>query len=70
MDRYGGKVLLLVSFTASAAWYAVTASATTHLYVSGVRTLLQHAVLGAQVIISMAPSVKPCRYAWLRQTGI
>jgi predicted MFS family arabinose efflux permease len=64
-------VLLLVSFTASAACYSLTASATsmTHLYASRVPTLLQHTVLGARVIVSIASS-ESNRAAMLGYVGL
>eukprot|EP00753_Platysulcus_tardus_P003451 PLAT12456.9.p1 GENE.PLAT12456.9~~PLAT12456.9.p1 ORF type:complete len:436 (-),score=195.40 PLAT12456.9:75-1349(-) len=54
IDRYGAKVVMLLSFGSSALCYALTASATTMtmLYISRLPTVFQHAVLGARAIIS------------------
>ncbi|GAX84191.1 hypothetical protein CEUSTIGMA_g11614.t1 [Chlamydomonas eustigma] len=56
MDALGGRMLLLISFMASALCYSMTASATSllMLYLSRVPTLLQHAVLAARTIVTSA----------------
>lgn len=58
MDRYGAKALLLISFAASAAGYALTGAATSMagLYVSRIPSLFQHAVLAARVVASLSTS--------------
>lgn len=60
MDMYGAKVVLLASFIASAATYALTAAAYTMplLYASSVPTLFQHAVLAVRVWVSSASSLE------------
>ncbi len=54
MDRYGGRLLLVLSFASSAACYGLTASASSlpHLYLSRLPTVLQHAVLAARAIVT------------------
>eukprot|EP00878_Enallax_costatus_P020788 GHUV01021985.1.p1 GENE.GHUV01021985.1~~GHUV01021985.1.p1 ORF type:complete len:378 (+),score=52.14 GHUV01021985.1:404-1537(+) len=49
-DYYGGRSLMLVSFTASAVCYIMTATATTMwmLFASRLATIMQHAVLAAR----------------------
>lgn len=54
MDAYGAKIVLVVSFAASAAVYGLTAVATSMplLYASSFPAVLQHAMLAARVWIS------------------
>jgi predicted MFS family arabinose efflux permease len=56
MDRYGAKVLLEVSFLASTVTYFLSATANSilMLYASRVPAVLQHAVLAARVLVSLA----------------
>jgi hypothetical protein len=60
MDTYGPKVVMVVSFLASAAVYGMTALATNMrlLYASCFPSLLQHGVLAARVWISNSCSAE------------
>jgi hypothetical protein len=71
MDTYGAKIVLVVSFAASAAVYGMTAAATSMLllYASTFPSLLQHGMLAARVWISNACTTEQ-RAAWLGYIGL
>jgi hypothetical protein len=71
MDTYGAKIVLVLSFAASAAVYGMTGAATslTMLYASTFPSLLQHGTLAARVWISNACAPEQ-RAAWLGYIGL
>lgn len=71
IDTYGAKVVMVVSFAASAAVYGMTAAATSMplLYASSCPALLQHGVLAARVWITNA-CIADQRATWLGYIGL